>query len=465
MSTSAPSLIDVRERWLDQRALFLCLLGLAALFTHLAPTTNDAVRYALSLSLARHGTIAIDDTLFELIEPQYAEDRAEYDGHIFSDKGPLSSFVGVPAAFLGDRVLQSPRLGFFLTSLLIAALPFALIGVELHGLALRAGHSRRSALALALGFCLGTNLFFYATLMFSHSLSAWLVLKACLLLRQRRSLRSAAGAGLLAGLAVANDFYLLALLPLLGLVVLCAERRRFLPLVGGAVAAGLLLMGYLTWAFDHPLTLPHAHHARFADLHTEGLYGLSGFSPGALWLLLFSLGYGLFVYNPSLWLAPLATRRAWRRDRAAVVVAWGSVAALAALVASLGHGLEEHAYGLAVSWGPRYLVPALPLLAALVVLGPRALPRAAWGLLGASVLLNATIVAISFLPEPYQGMRFLLSGGDGLLTRSGGLSLLGQLNLMRGWELPALLVAGCNIALCAAPVVWLARRMKEGSEG
>jgi len=67
--------------------LVLALVALAALPPISLTGPQDRTRYELTRHIALHGTIRLENTLF---------DRALYKGRTYSDKAPGMSFLAVP---------------------------------------------------------------------------------------------------------------------------------------------------------------------------------------------------------------------------------------------------------------------------------------------------------------------------------------------------------------------------------
>ncbi len=219
-------------------------------------------------------------------------------------------------------------------------------------------------------------------------------------------------AGLALGLAVLAKIAHGVLLPVGGAVLLWSVARRWpgrrgLPPIL-AFAAGVLAMlavvGWSNWArFGRPWRTGYeAEMDRWFSPLTEGLAGL-----------LASPGRGLLLYFPTVLLAAACTRAGWRRHPPSTLLAWGSLAALLLLYARWGdwHG--------GWCWGPRFLVPALPLLALLCAPffeTPPTRPLWRWGgraLVAASALLAVSGTLVPFtefhlrLLETYGRARYL----------------------------------------------------------
>jgi hypothetical protein len=118
------------------------------------------------------------------------------------------------------------------------------------------------------------------------------------------------------------------------------------------VAASLLLEGLYNWGrFHNPLETGYGAQATPAAYTTPLLVGLYG--------LLFSSGKGLLWFAPAVWLAPAGWSWMARTGERERTVALTSVAVVA--LALLLYGTFEHWAGDG-SFGPRYLVPLLPLI-------------------------------------------------------------------------------------------------------
>ncbi len=355
---------SARSLYVGLFLLFLTVYG--AFVVDVGP--NQLSRLNLTLALAHEGRLEIDTYTANSI------DRAFYNGHYYSDKAPLSSFLAYPV-YQGIRALQHLDNVNLDTRLMLTYLLWVIngfINVPLTALLLLLflfmGRTMRprSTMPWWVTFVLafGTFLFPYATMYFGHNLAAFFgfapFVIAFLVRQGRLSERWLFGAGLLAGLGVLaeypNGLFALAL------VVYVALTQRRMRAVGwvvlGGIGPALALAAYNTLAFDSPLRLSYMYHAApWGGEHRRGLLGVQWPSLARLWAITFS-PKGLFFLSPVTLLAPFAYVAMWR-DRRYRAEFWLSLG-IPLLFALLNSGYFYTLGG--SSPGPRFLVPTLPFL-------------------------------------------------------------------------------------------------------
>ena len=201
-------------------------------------------------------------------------------------------------------------------------------------------------------------------------------------------------AGAALGVAVLARIANLIHVPLFGLILLASCRpgqafaaRRWLnqawrpalaftaPLVFGVLVVAI----YNSSRFGNPLQTGYHSLEAFSNPLLTGLVGL-----------LLSPGKGLFLYSPILILAIISFPAFLRRHRAEALLAGGILAVHAVLYASWFAWHGGH------SWGPRFLVPALPFLVLTLVPGLVWAGRHRWRMLlvGALALLSSMLQAL-----------------------------------------------------------------------
>jgi hypothetical protein len=131
----------------------------------------------------------------------------------------------------------------------------------------------------------------------------------------------------------------------------------------------------------------------------HGFFGVGGLQPARIAQLLFGVYRGLFVYCPVLLFAVLAAPRAWRSaHRRFFVGIWAGAVALLLLNASYSYWQGG------VCFGPRHLVPAIPLLALSVAYLPGSWMRSPvfLALAAAGIAINAIGTATTPFVSEYD---------------------------------------------------------------
>lgn len=305
---------------------------------------DEGHMFAVAQSLVKHGEFNVDhaDNL-QYIPPT----SLGPDGHRYAKYGLGQSLAAAPLVALATAF---PPIGLLDTTLLLSPLAMALTATALFLAALEIGASRRHALLTSLAFAFATPALVYAKNFYSEPLGALGYALASLGLARalnRRRSRDAllAGAGIALATLVKTSLIIVAPILLLALWGYAGGRRWRLAL--WACAPMLAALGVTAWF----------NWVRFADPIYSG-YGGEGFSTfpllGAAGLLV-SPGRSLFVYAPIL-LAAAPGLWLLRQPRG---LRWWLMGASLTLL--LLHGAWVAWWG-AWAWGPRLLVPTLPLL-------------------------------------------------------------------------------------------------------
>jgi hypothetical protein len=468
VATSAVAYTDVvsvhggarvpRGSWLHLTLGIVVLLQLVAVnFWPRFESPNERARAYQALAVVSRGSLEIGA---EVKRFGGMEDVAVAGGRLFPNKAPGTLPLVLPGALLAHRLAaDNPedelRLVLVLGRLLAASLPFVVCVLLLARLT--APFPRGGPLVVA-GYALATPALAASLLLFSHALTACLLLAGFLLLfgspRPRWQARMLAGLVLAWAavceypVAVPAAVVALAGLPRLG------RNGTVAPLAGAAVPVALL-GAYNSACFGSPLALSTAHEAydSFAALVRHGVFGISWPTLSGLAGLLFSPSRGLIIWAPlvalALWGALVRAR--WPEGLGARVAV--TAAPLALLVVMSGY---PNWHG---GWfpGPRYLLPVLPLLFALAARGAESALERPWGrvlvALGALwgwAQLWPVVVSFPFPPEDAPLPAFTLAPAllaDGVLVPSwlppGSLAvMLTVLALAAGVQLLALATPG-----------------------
>jgi len=407
------------SRWsrLDPRVRREIIVALALLFCYgffrQEPAWNEYSRYDLVRALVEDNSTRIDRFA------QNTGDKAFYNGHYYSDKTPGTAFIGVPAYRL--LALSSSVAGAGTPDPLTAveALAFVESGIPTVLLVLlllrflRPTIGEGWALAVSLGYGLGSIAFPFATMFFGHAASAFFLFAAFYLLWRWRAVPRdwrPVLAGFLAGWAVLVEIstmlgvlvllvYALSIARPMGRRLSRACWRAPALMVAGALLPAAMFLAYNWVSFGGPFSLGYANLAAgaFAEGMGRGILGVTWPRAEVLADLLFG-PRGLVRLAPWFILAPIGLLAVRRRGVRREVLVCGAIV-LAFLAFNAGYYLP---FG---GWtpGPRFLLPALPFATILVALAPRAIRPLV-------VLLMAVAVAIFFVatvtmpnaPEMYQ---------------------------------------------------------------
>ena len=401
-SITVEQLIDFRlaiqraRRSLRQpRASILLPLGLALLFAFIYTPPrwqdwNQNSRFNLTRAIVDEGTVRID---------RYAEntgDYAEIDGHIYTDKAPGLSLMAVPVYAvtstlephgLGQLSYRIGHSGGFAASLspdgqglsddridtavalhiatiLTVSVPAVVMLLLMYLIVERVVGCRTAATLSTLAIGLATPVFTYSQAFYGHIPAAACIIGilALVILNDAECLsaRRLAAIGLLAGWAIVIEYPVAVILLPIGLWIAYRERERaVLYGLAGMAPPLAVLVAYDLIAFGTLMPIGYEHSALWQEQHSTGFMSLTYPHTDALWGLTFSRFRGLFFLAPVLLLALPGWVIGMRRSeqRGLFVAVGASTLAFYLFVSS------------SIMWwggfaaGPRYLAPAIPLLA------------------------------------------------------------------------------------------------------
>lgn len=319
-----------------------------------ALSAQSAPRLALTGALVDDHDIVIDGY-------RVGFDKAERNGHVYSDKAPGQEVLAVPAYAAARAVGADParidrvdaNLTLWWVTLVTAGLPVVAIMAMVAVAANRRGTPIPPAALATLGF--GTMLLPFGTNLYGHVLGGALAFGSWLVLEARpSSWRRALVAGALAGAAVTVEYptAIVAVVLVAGLLVSRRWRSVGAFLAGGlpfAAALGVYQAAAFGSSFSSGYTGKEDHQG--ATLLITGVPRPSTFAA----VLLGSRG--LLLFTPVVALGAWGLWRGWRRH-----CDGGALTAMAAVVGFLA--LQS---GWVTAWGgdgpgPRYVIPALPFL-------------------------------------------------------------------------------------------------------
>ena len=342
---------------------------------------NEQTRAYLTAAIVDDHAIQIDRSL-QRFGGVY--DLASYEGHFYSDKAPGSSLLAAPVYAIA-RTRQHTEAASATEIVNLARnwlmLPFALLGFSaLRGLLRRLGRSPASVDLISIAYSLGCAVLHYSAAFYGHVLVATLLIVSLWCMARAGMFSSArawqdtssarvsryltlAAAGLCAGFAGLTEYQATLVAVLFLVPVVCVRERRVeavLAYLTGAVPCALALLLYNKAAFGGPLQLSYQHlvGASLQSLHGTGLAGATWPTQEAVFGLLFSAHRGIITTSP--WIAfgvlgLFTMARAQVRPLHITLSVCVAYLFLAVASSSVWYG--------GWAFGPRLLIPAMPLLA------------------------------------------------------------------------------------------------------
>ena len=309
--------------------LFFSVLAAGLLFTRGAPESYDAqIMYQVTQSMVDHANFVVHHDVFAINLP-------------YSIWGIGMSLLMAVPYFVAERLQLDPSASV----MTVNAVVVASIALVIYRLGLAIGATAGQSLAAAAITAFGTMLFAYVATGFSEPSVALGIGIGLLGVQTRRPVLVGAGAGL--ALLMRIDSALL-VVPVLGAGVWFVCERTLgaaLRFCVGLLPAILVVGAYDTVRFGAPWRVGYTF-ATFNHPLLAGLYGLLA-SPAA----------GLFLYVP---LLPLALIGIWLALHRLPVLGGTALALLVIRVPFYATWFAWQAYYV---WGPRFLVPAMPVLA------------------------------------------------------------------------------------------------------
>jgi hypothetical protein len=336
---------------------------------------NQNAHYALVRALA-DGTTTVDKTRHQIGDLS-TNDVQLYKGHYYSNKAPGLPFLTLPAFEVvkatGYRTSGDPTKPIWPLHVWSIVLPFFVLLLLLCDRGDRIQRGLGTAAALTVG--LGTLALPFATMFFSHVLSASLGFVAFFLLWHEREgprrLRLVAAGGLAAGLAVTTEYSLVFVAAVCGVYALVRGDyvRRALAYLGGVAAGVLPLAFYNLWSFGSITHLSYENNQTGVNDKVRN-FALMWPSAHQLSDILFS-AWGLLTLTPVLACGAVGAVLLYRRGmRAEALVCLAIPAIFLLWGASLGNGVSPFG-GLGP---PRYQIPMIPFLVLPVAVAFRAFP-------------------------------------------------------------------------------------------
>ena len=357
-----------------QSYILALMLVLAAVYFFQDPQANGNSRLALTRAVVEQGSLQIDSYQDQLSWATI--DKAFYNGHYYSDKAPVSSFLAVPVYFILYQLaaflkitLESNIIKHVLTTVVMGG-SFVITGLVMNKIALLISPNPLKAFVASLAVCLGSMLWPYSAVFYGHVPAAMFLIIAFYLLFSNRQVafsnKRFFWAGLMFGCAFATDYT--TALVIVGLIVYACfilYRQGFRAMLQYGLAGGLgaliplvLLCLYNFSAYGTFFSLGYSHESlmQFQLGHATGFMGISLPNMAALYHITIDPKFGLFWQSPVLVLAIIGYINSVRHNtfRAEALLS------LFAIVSIILMNAGFYLWWGGSAFGPRLLIVALP---------------------------------------------------------------------------------------------------------
>ncbi len=348
---------------------------------------NQEANFALARAMSESQIVHID----EFTMP-WGDVSRGVGGLLYSNKPPgLSALAAIPHAMIHPRFKRRFHDNYpwdwdkRITTLITCGLTGALIAPLLFSYGRRkAGASRRDAALAAIAATLGTIVFPYSTILFAHVPAALFLLLALILLDEHPLLAGAA-----AGFSGVCFYVAIVAAGALAVLAWKLSRRHSAYFVAGGIPPAALLATYQWKAFGSPFVTSVERSVLFTEKDLFlGFLRLPRLE--ALWGITFSEYRGLFVSSPILLFAILGSIVMIRRRRLLPELAGITAIVLIFVIAIASFNGWPGGW----AFGPRYLLPVVPLLGIPMMFAASRWNRAFVIVLGVSIAINLAATAV-----------------------------------------------------------------------
>lgn len=369
-------------------------------------SANELSRLYLSWAIVYDHSFSISHQIREFGN---IGDKSIRQGRYYSDKPPGIAFMSVLPIYVRSLFGGHPNLSIDLrlARLFATILPGLLLLLLMHRFMLDRGVSRDTTAMVIIGFGLGSLLFTYSVLLYSHITTAFFLFLGYFLLFRPLKWQNTLLIGLSCGAAVNSEYQAALYCIPIAIYGLVWARRRPLALlaavVGAAIPIGMLAF-YQHACFGSVFKTSYSFVANpyFASIHRQGFMGVVGPHLKNIVVSLFSLSKGMFFYSPLCLLGAVGLFFMRKKDvgtRGRLILSWVIPALPFLFVASMIYYLG----GWTVS--QRHLTPLVPFFAlplGLVVDRYRPARLLLPGLVIASVIITGlSTIVFPHLPESF----------------------------------------------------------------
>jgi len=319
---------------------------------------------ALTKSIVNYNDFSIE----HYINYTYHVDYADYNGKMYSDKAPGSSFMAIPAYLLCKIVgIKNIYHQTYIMTILTVSLFSSLLFLIFYKIVGRLTRDKNVQILTTITLGLGTLLFPYSTIFFGRNLAAFFSFAAFYLIflvkRDTLNENYLILSGALTAFGFLTDYFAGVAIPFLIFYVLTFNRKRgFLKFLIPLLAFSSLALVYNQVLFDDFLSFPYKYQAFYKEAQSYGLYGITTPKPEVILELTFLPHRGLFIFSPILILTFWGLYYNLKKSKFKIESIICILIFVSLLLVNSGFSVWDGGW----SFGPRYLIPSLPFLTLLI---------------------------------------------------------------------------------------------------
>lgn len=349
--------------------LFFCLIYFFHRFPG-APNPNEYSRIYQIRAIVEQKTLAIDSMISRY---KHLMDKSEYKGHFYSDKSFGLTLMALPLYYvyfnISGACADNEWMKYFL-SIFCVIIPHIIFILMLYLNYVFAKPHRRLREFVWIGYSLGTIVFAYCGLFYSHVTGASLLAISFIIIdkyRKKMSISISALTGFLLGLSVIVEYPLAIIvfwLFIFFLINLIKDKKMYLILP--AVILFFIPIFVQLWvnylSFGDWFTTGYAHKKSVSQIyyHSKGFFGVALPSVESMWGILFSPSRGLYYFSPFLMAAyPVIFKNLFGRKRDSVIE---SIILMCIIFCFTWFSASVVDWKGGWTVGPRYYIGAIPFL-------------------------------------------------------------------------------------------------------
>lgn len=361
---------------INGREIIIVFFMVAAAYGYFSPRSewNANSRLSLVKAIVEHHRFEIE-SYTETTLP--TEDKASFEGHFYSDKAIGASLLGagfyriIYTIYPDFGLKRNTHLFVELITFLAISLISAFLAPLLYSFARKISDNPWFAILLALAICLGTPIYFYSTIFFSHTIAGVLLFASFSLwfsMRKQQQLNplKVCVSGFFLAYAFITEYPTALIALVLGIYILYVMREQgalldfkiYIPLILGAFIPVIIALAYNNAVFHNPFKTGYSYEvvSAFVEGHETGFMGIGWPNLTILFYMTFHTTMGIFWQSPILVLAFVGWVAMWLKPayRAEALFSFGAVLLYFVVMS-----------GYYIWWGggaftPRNIIPVLP---------------------------------------------------------------------------------------------------------